>query len=77
MSATPKEVRKARAFLYGRGITGRDINPRRFANTAKELNIGFQQLLQFIARMYAGGQGQQQFRLDVIAKEVQKEREAA
>ena len=72
MSASPKEVRRARAFLFGKGARAGDIPPRKFANAAKELNIGFQQLLQFIARLYAGGQGQQQFRLEVIAREASK-----
>lgn len=72
-AATPKEVRAARAFLFGKGARSADISPRKFANAAKELNIGFQQLLAFIARLYSGGQGQAQFRLDVIAREASKQ----
>ena len=50
----------------------RDIPPRRFANAAKELNIGFQQLLAFISRLYAGGQNQSQFRVEAIMREASK-----
>lgn len=72
MAASPKEVRAARAFLYSKGARAGEIPPRRFANAAKELNIGFQQLLAFIARMYAGGQNQSQFRVEAIMREVSK-----
>lgn len=50
----------------------RDIPPRRFANAAKELNIGFTQLLAFISRMYAGGQNQKLFRVEAIMAEASK-----
>jgi hypothetical protein len=69
MAATPREVRAARAFLHKKGARSSDVSPRKFANAAKELNIGFAELLAFIARLYSAGQNQQQFRLDVIAKE--------
>jgi len=49
-----------------------DIPPRKFANSAKELNMGFRSLLRLISRLYSGGQGQQQFRLSVIAAEADK-----
>lgn len=69
MSATPREVRAARAFLHKRGARASDVSPRKFANAAKELDIGFAELLAFIGRLYGAGQNQSQFRLDVIAKE--------
>lgn len=72
MAASPAEVRRARAFLFSRGAIARDIPPRKFANAAQELNLEFRQLLMFIARLYDAGQGQQQFRLDVIAREAAK-----
>ncbi len=50
----------------------RDIPPRRFANAAKELNIGFTQLLAFISRLYAGGQNQKMFRVEAIMAEASK-----
>ena len=73
MAATSAEVRAARAFLFGRGAQSRDIPPRKFANTAKELSLSFQQLLMLLARLYSGGQNQSQWRLDVIAREASKE----
>lgn len=72
--ATPPEIRAARAFLFSRGARASDIPPRKFANAAKELNIGFAQLLAMIARLYSGGQNQSQLRLDVIAREAAKQR---
>jgi hypothetical protein len=67
--ALPKEVRAARAFLQKKGVRSHEVPPRRFADAAKELDIGFTDLLSFISRLYSGGQNQQQFRMDVIAKE--------
>jgi hypothetical protein len=72
MKATPKEVRAARAFLFAKGIRPADVHPRKFANAAKELGIGFQQLLQFIARMYAAGQGEAFWRREAIQAEAMK-----
>ena len=70
--AAPPEVRAARAFLVNHGIRPGDIPPRKFANSAKELNMGFAKLLRLISRLYSGGQNQQQFRLSVIAAEAEK-----
>lgn len=70
--ASPKEVRAARAFLQRKGVRSSDIPPRKFANSARELNMGFRQLLRLISRLYSGGQGQQQFRMSVIAAEAEK-----
>jgi hypothetical protein len=67
VSATPAEVRAARAFLFGRGVRPDEISPRLFANAAKELDVTFVKLLALISRLYSQGQSQQQFRLDVIA----------
>ncbi len=72
MPASPSEVRAARAFLFSKGARSSDIPARRFANAAKELNIGFQQLLAFIARLYSGGQNQSAFRVEAIMREVSK-----
>ncbi len=72
MAASSSEVRAARAFLFSKGMQARDIPPRRFANASKELNIGFQQLLAFIARLYSGGQNQSAFRVEAIMREVSK-----
>lgn len=68
-SVSPDSVRKARAFLFGRGAIASDIPPRKFAAAAEELNLSFQQLLALIARLYDAGQNQQQFRLEAIARE--------
>jgi hypothetical protein len=49
-----------------------DIPPRKFANAAKELNMGFRELLRLISRLYSAGQNQQQYRLSIIAAEAEK-----
>jgi hypothetical protein len=51
-----------------------DIPPRKFANSAKELNMGFRKLLRLIARLYSGGQNQQQFRMSAIAAAAEAEK---
>jgi hypothetical protein len=57
MSASPPEVRAARQFLRQKLKAGtQDVNPRHFANSAKELGMGFNDLASTLARIYAGGQ---------------------
>lgn len=72
--ASPKEIRAARAFLQNRGARSSDIPPRKFANSAKELNMGFRELLRLISRLYSGGQAQQQFRMSAIAAAAETEK---
>ena len=55
-------VQKARAFLYSRHPNGFGIPPAKFAAASKETGQSFDQLIQFIARMYAGGSQQSLFR---------------
>lgn len=62
-AATPAEVRAARQFLRQRLHAGTsDISPRHFANTAKQMGIGFQDLTTVLARMYSGGQDEYFYR---------------
>lgn len=72
MAATPAEVRKARAFLRSKGITTKEIPPRKFANAAKELNKGFRELLRYLMQLKSGGQGQSLERRENIRKEAEK-----
>ena len=71
-TATPAEIRAARAFLRQRSIPSRDVPPRKFANTAKELSMGFAELLKWIARLYSGGQNQGTWRREAILAEARK-----
>lgn len=68
----PKEIRAARAFLTKKGI--RTLSPRLFAGSAKELDIGFQDLLRTIGRMLDQGRGQQQMRQEQVAEIAAKHR---
>jgi len=70
--ATPPEVRQARSFLRSKGITTKEIPPRKFASAAKELNKGFRELLAYIMQLRSGGQGQSQQRRDSIRRESSK-----
>lgn len=70
-TATPPEVRKARAFLRSHGINSNEIPPRKFANSAKELNRGFRELLRYIMQLRGGGQGQSQERRSNIRREAE------
>ncbi len=68
---SPAEVRSARAFLQKRGVRP-PLQPRSFAAAAKELNIGFRELLAYIRRLYLGGQGQQAAIHELLQREVSK-----
>lgn len=68
-AATPPEVRAARAFLRGKSVGTKEIPPRKFANSAKELNKGFRELLRYIMQLRSGGQGQSQQRRNSIRRE--------
>jgi hypothetical protein len=69
--ATPPEVRKARAFLRSKNISSKEIPPRKFANSAKELNKGFRELLRYIMQLRGGGQGLSQERRSNIRREAE------
>lgn len=68
---SPAEIRSARSFLQRRGVRP-PLKPRQFAAAAKELNIGFRELLAYIRRLYSGGQGQQQAIHEMLQREVSK-----
>jgi len=72
MVATPPEIRKARAFLRSKGVTTKEIPPRKFANAAKELNRGFRELLRYIMALRSGGQGQSLQRRENIRRQAEK-----
>jgi hypothetical protein len=50
------EIRAAKSFLERRGIKTNEVSPRKFAMAAKELDKGFQETLQVLARELSGGQ---------------------
>lgn len=62
------EVQKARAFLYSQHQKGFRIPPKQFAAAAKELGMGFRELLRWIAQLYARGQMQSGFRRAAIER---------
>ncbi len=68
-AAVPSEIRAARAFLRSKNINTKEIAPKKFANSAKELNRGFRELLKNIAQMRYGGQGQSAQRRSNIRRE--------
>ena len=50
------EIRAAKSFLERRGIDSDEISPKKFARAAKELDKGFQETLQILARELSAGQ---------------------
>ena len=50
------EIRSAKSFLKRRGLSTEDISPRKFAKAAKELDKGFQETLNILARELSAGQ---------------------
>jgi|TARA_R110002020_G_scaffold88900_6_gene217731 3-isopropylmalate dehydratase small subunit len=49
------EIRAAKSFLERRGIDSDEISPKKFAKAAKELDKGFQETLQILARELSAG----------------------
>ena len=49
------EIRAAKSFLERRGIDSDEISPKKFARAAKELDKGFQETLQILARELSAG----------------------
>lgn len=68
MGVSPAEVRAARAFLRQRGITTKEIPPRKFAASAKELSKGFRELLRYLMALRSGGQNSSLERREVIRR---------
>ena len=50
------EIRAAKNFLEKKGFKSDEISPRKFAKTAKQLDKGFKETLQILARELSGGQ---------------------
>ena len=50
------ESRAAKQFLEKRGLTTKDVSPRKFAKAAKQLDKGFRETLQILAKELSGGQ---------------------
>tara|TARA_R110000824_G_scaffold258902_2_gene447784 strand:+ start:2653 stop:2835 length:183 start_codon:yes stop_codon:yes gene_type:complete len=50
------EIRAAKQWLKRRGITPKELSPRKFAKAAKKLDKGFKDTLQIIANSQTGGQ---------------------
>ena len=49
------EIRAAKSFLERRGLDSDDRSPKKFAKAAKELDKGFQETLQILARELSAG----------------------
>lgn len=70
--ASPPEIRAARTYLRSKLQAGSgDVPPRHFANAAKELGIGFQDLTSVLARLYSGGQNESFYREQALEANLQ------
>lgn len=54
----PRTVRRARAFLQGKGLRTSDVSPHDFAAAAAESDRSFADTLKMVAALQLGGQGQ-------------------
>lgn len=54
---TGRDMRKARDFLFSRGLNNRDIDPKMFAMWSRKLGKDFDDLLKIIAVIKMKGQG--------------------
>lgn len=72
MGVSAAEVRAARAFLRQRGVSTKEIPPRKFANSAKELGKGFRELLSYLRQLQSGGQNQSAQRRENIRREAER-----
>jgi hypothetical protein len=73
MTVSAPEVRAAKSFLRQNAKAGtRDIPPHKFAAAAKELKVGFKQLIAQIAHYYEGGQNEAKYRQARIEREASK-----
>ena len=50
------EIRAAKSFLERRGLKTEDLSPKKFAMAAKELDKGFKETLEILAKQLSGGQ---------------------
>ena len=63
MTVPAPAVRDARGFLRQKLKAGTsDVNPRHFAAAAQELDLPFSGVAAVLARLYAGGQGEEFYR---------------
>jgi len=67
-TASQADVQKARSFLFSHHKRGFRIEPRKFAASARELGVGFRELLRFISQLYAQGQQSSTFRRAAITR---------
>lgn len=73
MTAPASDVRHARGFLRQKLKAGTsDISPRHFANAAQELGLPFSGVAAVLARLYAGGQGEEMYREQALEENLAK-----
>jgi hypothetical protein len=67
MAAPAPEVRAARGFLRSTLKAGTaDIPPKAYANAAQELGLSLSGVAALLARLYAGGQGADEYREEAL-----------
>lgn len=57
-NTTPKDVRRAKNYIYSRGLNSSDILPKQLAITSKKLGKPFKEILTMLAIVKMRGQGQ-------------------
>lgn len=54
------------------GVKPAKVSPQKFANSAKEMDVGFRELLRILGLLYDKGQGAKAARTEFLDKETSK-----
>jgi len=68
VAVSPAKVRQARAFLRNRGISARQVSPRKFAESAEEKDSTFTELLRFLGTILDERKPEKRYRQQAIEK---------
>lgn len=74
MAASPAKVRQARAFLRNRGISSRQVSPRKLANSAEETGKSFTEILRFLGEVLDERKPENRYRQRDISKAAEGEK---
>lgn len=70
IEVSPKQIRKARAFLYKHDIPANQISPKKFAEASAEQDTSFKEMLRYLSRLLMAGQNESITRKELIREAV-------
>ncbi len=71
-TASAPEIRAARSFLAQHGVSPSKVSPMKFAASAKELSVGFKELLRLLGNVYDSSRGEAAQRRTYLDRETSK-----